>query len=324
MRFRLLTALLAAAALLALPAAAHAKVTVGISENSPAMFTHPLFGGLGAKHARVVMAYNVMTSGNHELARVTEYLNAARAAGVTPLVTFEHATGDASICNKRRNFKRAVCKLPSQASYRRNVQLFFQAFPWVRVVAPWNEVNHFTQPTSRNPRAAAKFTNTVAKVCRRCTIVAADMLDQADNPAAKRPKYRKSIAYIKKFKRALKVPRKICGIHNYSDVNRFRDTGTRAIIRALGCRQIWLTETGGLFKFGSFWTKRTRKGCRNAVGCQLKATKYMFKLARRNKKVKRLYVYTYFGRVTPRFDAGLVDNRTGKARKAYREVRKRT
>jgi hypothetical protein len=34
------------------------------------------------------------------------------------------------------------------------------------------------------------------------------------------------------------VPRKICGIHNYSDVNRFRDTGTRAIIRALGCRQI--------------------------------------------------------------------------------------
>jgi hypothetical protein len=323
MRFRLLTALLAAGALLALPAAAHAKVTVGISENSPAMFTHPLFGGLGAKHARVVMAYNVMTSGNHELARVTQYLNAARAAGVTPLVTFEHATGDASICNKRRNFRRAVCRLPSQRSYRSNVRKFFAAFPWVRVVAPWNEVNHFTQPTSRNPRAAAKFTNTVAKLCRRCTIVAADMLDQANNPSARRPRYGESIAYIRKFRRALKVPRKICGIHNYSDVNRFRDTGTKAIMRALGCRQYWLTETGGLFKFGSFWTKRTRKGCKNAAGCQLKATKYMFKLARRNRRIKRLYVYTYFGKVTPRFDAGLVDNRTGKARKAYREVKKR-
>ena len=149
------------------------------------------------------------------------------------------------------------------------------------------------------------------------------MLDQADNPAARRPKYRESIAYIRKFRRALKVPRKICGIHNYSDVNRFRDTGTKAIMRALGCRQYWLTETGGLFKFGSFWTKRTRKGCTNAAGCQLKATKYMFKLARRNRKIKRLYVYTYFGKVTPRFDAGLVDNTTGKARKAYREVKKR-
>ena len=323
MRLRLLPALLVAAALLALPAAAHAKLTVGISENSPAMFEHPLFADLGAKHARVVMAYNVMTSGNHELARVQHYLQAARNAGVTPLVTFEHATGDASICNKRRNYRRAVCRLPSQRSYRSNIRKFFQEFPWVRVVAPWNEVNHFTQPTSRNPRAAAKFTNTVAKLCRRCTIVAADMLDQADNPAARRPKYRESIAYIRKFRRALKVPRKICGIHNYSDVNRFRDTGTKAIMRALGCRQYWLTETGGLFKFGSFWTKRTRKGCTNAAGCQLKATKYMFKLARRNRKIKRLYVYTYFGKVTPRFDAGLVDNTTGKARKAYREVKKR-
>jgi hypothetical protein len=70
MRSRLLILVLAAA-VLALPAAAPAKLTVGISENSPGMFSHPLFAGLGAKHARVVMAYNVMTSGNHELARVT-------------------------------------------------------------------------------------------------------------------------------------------------------------------------------------------------------------------------------------------------------------
>jgi hypothetical protein len=47
----------------------------------------------------------------------------------------------------------------------------------------------------------------------------------------------------------------------------------------------------------------------------------MFRLARGTKKVKRLYVYTWFGGVTSRFDAGLVAR--GKARKAYGEVRKR-
>ena len=38
------------------------------------------------------------------------------------------------------------------------------------------------------------------------------------------------------------------------------------------------------------------------------------------KKIKRLYVYTWFGGVTSRFDAGLVAN--GKPRKSYAEVRK--
>ena len=47
----------------------------------------------------------------------------------------------------------------------------------------------------------------------------------------------------------------------------------------------------------------------------------MFKLAKRNKRIKRLYVYTWFGKVTPRFDAGLVAN--GTPRSAYYEVRKR-
>ena len=46
----------------------------------------------------------------------------------------------------------------------------------------------------------------------------------------------------------------------------------------------------------------------------------MFKLARKNKRIKRLYVYTWFGGVTPRFDAGLVAN--GVPRKAYAELLK--
>ena len=89
---------------------------------------------------------------------------------------------------------------------------------------------------------------------------------------------------------------------------------------ALGCKEYWLTETGGLYDFGSFWSKKTYKGCSKASSCQLKATKYMFSQAKANKKIKRLYVYTWFGDVTPRFDAGLVAD--GTARPALTEISK--
>jgi hypothetical protein len=184
----------------------------------------------------------------------------------------------------------------------------------VRAYVPWNEINHFTQPTYRDPKAAARFTQIVRRNCRGCKVVVADILDRADNARARKPRYRSTLRYIKRLRKALKAPRRICGLHNYSDTNRYRDRGTKQIIKALGCREIWLTETGGIYKFRAGGLKVSAKR-------QLQATKFMFKLARRFKRIERLYVYTWFGAVTPRFDAGLVAN--GKVRPAYREVARR-
>jgi putative glycosyl hydrolase len=322
MRSPLLALLVVAAALLGLPAAASAKVTVGISENNTALFSDPLFTSLGAKHVRIVMAYDVMTSGDGDLEnRVRPYLQAARAAKVEPLVTFEHHAGDANVCNRKKNRKKAVCALPGAKKYERNVKAFLKAFPWVKVISPWNEINHYTQPTSRDPKAAARFTDIVAKACKKCTIVAADVLDQANNVSAKKPNYSRTLSYIRTFNRALKTKRSICGVHNYSDVNRFRTTGTKALVGALGCKQIWLTETGGLYKFTSFWTAATKKGCSTSASCQLKATKYLFsKTLKVSKSIKRVYVYTWFGGGERRFDSGLVADQ--QPRPAYREVKK--
>src|SRR5688572_16360772 len=105
MRSRLLCLLVSAAALLAVPAGAQAALTVGIAENNPEMFHDPLFGQIGAKHSRLVVSWNVATARNDEINRVIDYLARAQAAGVTPLVTFEHARGNATICNKRKNRK---------------------------------------------------------------------------------------------------------------------------------------------------------------------------------------------------------------------------
>ena len=321
MRLRLLIATLFACALLIAPASASAAFTTGISENSPGMFSDPLFTGLGVKSVRVVVPWNVMTANDGRLPELQQYVAAADSQGVRVLVSFEHIRGDASLCFRRSNFRKPVCRIPKLADYEREMRAFMAAFPTVKTISPWNEINHFTQGTSRDPRAAARFTDKWRQLCPGCTIVAADVLDQADDPKAASPTFRKTASYIKRFRRFLKTPRRICGIHNYSDVNRFRSTGTRALMKALGCKQYWLTETGGLFKFGSFWSKRTKKGCRTNASCQLKATKYMFSLARSNRKIKALFIYTWFGAVTPRFDAGLVAN--GKARPAYNEVKKR-
>ena len=312
MRSRPLTLLIAAVALLTVPAGAHAALTVGIAENNPDMFVDPLFAQTGAGHARVVVSWNVASARNDEINRVIDYMHRAQAAGVTPLVTFEHARGDATVCNKRKNRKRAQCRLPTAKQYEKAIKAFKALFPGVRNVVPWNEINHFTQPTSKNPKAAARFTQIARKVFKGATVVAADILDQADNTRAKRPTFRSTTRYIKAFRRYYKGPRSVCGVHNYSDINRFRSTGTRAIVKALGCKQIWLTEAGGIYKFASFKASQSR---------QLKATKYMFKLAKGIKKIKRLYVYTWFGGVTSRFDAGLVAK--GKPRRAYAEVLKR-
>jgi hypothetical protein len=321
MRLRLLIVTAAACALMIVPATASAAYTTGISENSPAMFSDPLFAPLGVKTARIVVPWNVMTANDGKLPELQAYVQAADAQGVQVLVSFEHIRGEASICQKSSNFRKPICKLPKLADYEAQMKQFFAAFPTVKTISPWNEINHFSQPTSRDPRAAARFTDKVRQLCPDCTIVAADVLDQADNPKASKPTFRKTAAYIKKFRHFLKAPRTVCGIHDYSDVNRFHSTGTRALMKALGCKQYWLTETGGLYKFGSFWSKSTKKGCKTNASCQLKATKYMFSLASSNKKIKRLYIYTWFGAVTPRFDAGLVAN--GKPRPAYNEVKKR-
>ena len=297
---------------LAAPAAAPAALRIGIAENTPNLFSDPLFRDLGVKYARVVVSYNVMTSGDDELQRVADYVNGAAALGVEPLITFEHARGAAEICRKRSNRRKRQCRLPTAKQYERSFKRFRARFPLVKTFAPWNEINHFTQPTSRKPKAAARFTDIARRNCRGCKIVVADILDQPDRVNAKRPTYRSVTRYIKRFKRALKAPRTICGLHNYSDTNRFRDRGTKAIIKALKCKEIWLTETGGIYKFASFRASAKR---------QLRATRYMFTLAKRNRRIKRLYVYTWFGAVTKRFDAGLVAH--GTPRPSYYEVFKR-
>jgi hypothetical protein len=261
--------------LLALVPASAQAYTVGFSEQQPEMFSDPLFQALGVHQARLIVSWNAAQT--DEASEVDAWMAAAQGAGVEPLVSFNHS---------RDCFAR-TCTLPSIGAYKQAFLAFHKRWPQVRTFSPWNEVNHFSQPTWKSPRRAAQYYNLVRASCAGCKVVAADVLDQ---PGV--------VSYLREFKRWAKGTPRIWGLHNYSDTNRFRSTGTRAVLASVK-GQVWLTETGGVVHFGSAFPVSDKRAA--------KATTFMFSLARSSPRIARLYIYQWTGAKSgARFDAGLI------------------
>ena len=271
---RLLLAVFAAALVsVAAAPAAHARFTLGIDAQNTVMLDDPRFHALGVKHMRIVVPYDT-TSDRAALDRYVPVFEQARARGVRVLVAFNHSA-------------RRAGRLPSVAEYSRHLRAFRARFPWVKEITVWNEANHVTQPTYRNPRRAAEYYNAARAACRGCTIVAADVLDS-----------RNLGSWIKTFRRYARSP-KIWGLHNYRDVHRLRDTSIEAMRRATGRRgQVWLTETGGIVRFAQSIPYDERRAAR--------ATAHVLKVAAR-RKVARVYLYQWTGeQLGHRWDSGLI------------------
>jgi hypothetical protein len=294
-------AALAACGLAAGSGRAEAAVLVGVADQSPAMFSQPLFSQLQVKRSRIFPPWNVALQRGHARA-LDAWLNTARAGGIEPLISFSQSVG--SRCPRK------PCKLPTVREFTRAFRAFRRRWPSVRVVSPWNEANHRSQPTFKNPKRAAQYYNVVRKLCRGCKIVAADVIDE-----------RNMERWLSVFRRTAIRPR-IWGLHNYKDTNPRRGQqfgGTRRLVRAVR-GQIWLTETGGLARFvlpsgGTLFPY--------SLSRQDRAVRRMFSLAKRYRgRIKRLYIYNWFGQTrSNRFDAGLV-NPDGSARPAYNTVRR--
>jgi hypothetical protein len=294
-------AALAACALTVGSGRAEAAVLVGVADQNAAMFSQPLFNQLKVKRSRAFPPWNVALKRGPRGA-LDAWLDAARASRIQPLVSFSQSVG--SRCPRR------PCKLPTVREFTRAFRAFRKRWPFVKVISPWNEANHRSQPTFKNPKRAAQYYNVVRKYCRGCKIVAADVIDETNMER-----------WLSVFKRYAKKPR-LWGLHNYRDTNPRRGQkfgGTRRLVRAVR-GQIWLTETGGLARFvlpsgGTLFPY--------SLSRQNRAVKRMFKLAKRyQSRIKRLYIYNWFGQTrSNRFDAGLV-NPNGTMRPAYRTVRR--
>lgn len=268
-------------------APAPAGLELGIGEQGPAMFADPLFQELGITKARLVTAYDT-TRVRFERDIVDQWLAGARAAGVEPFITFGHS---------RLNPK----KLPSAAEFRSAFRAFRKRWPEVRVYAPWNEINHASQPTSRSPARAAAYYNVVTEECPDCTVLAGDVLDQAGMGR-----------YLEQYRRHLVGTPKIWGLHNYADTNRFRETGLGELLDTVA-GDVWLTETGGIVQFGRNFPRDEQRAAR--------AVSFALRLARKHDRVKRIYLYNWTAsKPTDRFDSGLV-GRDGKPRAGYERLK---
>ena len=297
-------ALMGALALLPASAGAKVPIRVGIGDQQVATFDKPLFQQRKFKLVRYFVPWNVAQN-KDELALATAYVERARKDHIQVLL---HISSD--------DLRIKKAKLPSVAAYRTQIKKIVATFRplGVRDFGAWNEVNHASQPTYKNPTRAADFFveayRAIKPKCSFCNVVALDVLDQVGVEKYMRSFYRRLSPTYRR--RATLV-----GIHNYGDVNRQRTTFTRSIIsQSRGFNKntrFWFTETGGLVKFGrSFPCSQTR--AKNRL-------KNMFALARqyRSSGVQRLYVYNFTGPADgcdARFDAGLT-NFNGTARPGY-------
>lgn len=273
------------------PAVKASPPLVGISENNAPMFFDPNYRALGTTIARRMVPFDFHKHPS-ELAQLTAWLAGAQAAGVEPLISFE------------RSYTYPT-KLPSVAEYAESLNYVRAQWPWVRTISPWNEANHKSQPTVKNPKRAAQFYNYTRQVCKGCTIVAADLLDQ------------KNLApWLKKFMRYAKKP-KIWGLHTYTDTNRnkpWKKSATRSFLRATK-GDVWLTEAGGIVAFNNTYGFDTLRAA--------KAINRTLNLYKRSSRIKRLYLYCWYGSMSDgssgfpfKWDSGIVGP-DGKPREGY-------
>jgi hypothetical protein len=285
----------AALAVAAAPARAAAVPVVGIGEQNPSIFTDAKWKALGLKDVRVVAAYDALHS-PWQRADLDAYMNAAHAAGARVLLSFGHSR----IVGKEHH-------LPTVATFENEFLAFRARYPWVEDYLTWNEANHCSQPTCRRPERAAAFYKTIRRHCRGCRIVAADVLDGS-----------KMVGWVKRFAHAIGTTKVIWGLHNYIDANRFRETGTKALLEAVK-GDVWFTETGGLVYRNNGSTIQFAGSTRHAA----QATDQVFKLAGLSRRVRRVYFYHWSPPTIPNptWDSALVDSRD-RPRPAYDVLKK--
>jgi hypothetical protein len=286
--------LLALVCLLAVPATASARFTVGLGDQNPNTFDLKRVDALGLKTARYVVNWDWYRDPNR-IAITDRWMANVRAAGLRPLISFN-----------RNWVPSGLHRLPSVPQLLQSFALLRWRYPDVRDFGVWNEANHKTQPLAHNPRMAARYYNAMRSACRRCSIVAADVLDDPEMPA-----------WIRTFKRYAHHPR-LWGLHNYRDAN--RGTGSTAGFMRLVKGPVWLTETGGIRRTDHRAHGSRTSKYRASLVRQAAAVRRVFTIARSYHRIKRVYFYQWQRVAKTPWDSAFV-NADGSARPALRALR---
>jgi len=273
-RRTLLTVATALACAVAVPSAANALV-VGISDQSPAMFSAPAFRKLNVHEARLTVAWNVAVASSQRgaLAAAKRWVNAAKAAGVTPLISF---TGNGNY-------------IPTVAQYTSAVRAFIKRFPSVTRYTPWNEPDWVYRSLSRNPLLAAAFFNALVRSCHGCLVLAGDLYLPANQLAP----------WLRAYNKGLRFRPAGWALHNYYDVRTHTTSQLQAMLK-LTAGPIWLDEISGVERRGH-WQYPNQSAA--AAG---RDEAFLFSLPRRFPRVSRIYHYQWKALVSAGWDSGLL------------------
>ena len=265
-----------------------APYLVGIGDEQGEMFGNPLWQQLHTKIARYIAPYDAVAH-SYSLDKAEVWIHEAEAHHQQVLVAFYHS-------------EYTPTRLPSVAAYQKDVAKFVKLFPHVKQYEAWDEANRGNergQWSSPSAVTNAKYYQALIRVCHGCTVIGLDVLDaQYIEP---------TLQYISEFKQEIgrlrTIMPKIWGLHNYSDINRLESWRTNDLVHALG-GDVWLTETGGIVKFGGGFPNKHGEGLTRSA----RVLKYMFGVAASHAKIRRLYIYDWTGgNASTRFDAGLMN-----------------
>jgi len=272
--------------------------TVGVADQSGATFGDPLFAALGIHNARLNLAWDAMDY-DWQLAELDDWMTAAHAAGIQPLVIFSQSR----VPGKTR-------LLPTSAQFSQVVDKLRARYPFVTDFAAWNEANHAGQPSYKKPAAVAAFYKILKTKCPTCNVLPASLLDN--------PNLVPWTLQLRKAILKLRMPEPtIWGLHNYSDVNRLKDTSTRALLAAVKGK-VWITESGGVVYATSPTASKFPQGAAYAG----KVARFILgPLIRANPRIERVYFYNWKpGGTSLSWDSGLVSAQ-GQPRPAYQVIK---
>lgn len=282
-RAKLIVAAFLALGALATAAPAQA-VTVGLADQRAASFQDPRLTELPVRHARLSVAWDAMLY-RWQREEIDEWMRATQDAGIRTLVTFGRS--------RTRPFS-----LPKPATYRRYVARFMRRYPAVREYSPWNEPNLAVQPRNSDPRRIAAYYRTLRRLCRSCTLLGADVVDNSSLATWMR-------AYLRVFRGTR--PPQLWGLHNYVDVNSSSSWGTNTMLR-LAPGKLWFTETGAIVgrKKPSAGPPDRRKLIRTGRLRAPQATRRVFRLAAKSQRIERVYIYHWRAGGVSSWDSALV------------------
>jgi len=170
---------------------------------------------------------------------------------------------------------------PTVAQYQIAMKAFHTAYPTVKLINTWNEVNACQKGsrTERQPRGICKASK--AKLLPSTTASAApsSLRDDHSSTCRRSRHHRRPPSTTSRRSEGILEAAVIWGLHNYSDTNRFSQVRTKAILRRSAEGQGLAAGDGGqLTVFGGSESAKAKKAAK-ALGCMF----YIASIPRRSR-----------------------------------------